>query len=98
MNAQADSKVLYNLSGNYSAFTGTIIAETDGALKTDVSVQIKADGEVLYEISGFDMYEGPAAFEVDVTGKNTLEIVTASEDGTWIYVADDRIAARQAEN
>lgn len=94
MSAQEGSRVLYNLSGNYTAFTGTIIAETDGALETDASVQIKADGETLYEISGFGKYEGPVAFEVDLTGKNTLEIVTASEDRTWIYLTDDQIVAK----
>lgn len=94
LNAQENARALYNLSGNYTTFTGTLTALTEGTLETDASVQIKADGETLYEISGFEMQEGPVAFELDVTGKSTLEIVTSSEDRTWIYLTDDRIAAK----
>ena len=94
LNAQEDARALYNLSGNYTTFTGTLTALTEGTLETDASVQIKADGETLYEISGFEMQEGPVAFELDVTGKSTLEIVTSSEDRTWIYLTDDRIAVK----
>lgn len=94
LNAQENARALYNLSGNYTTFTGTLTALTEGTLETDASVQIKADGETLYEISGFEIQEGPVAFELDVTGKSTLEIVTSSENRTWIYLTDDRIAAK----
>ncbi|SDG57082.1 NPCBM/NEW2 domain-containing protein [Marvinbryantia formatexigens] len=94
MSAQENSSVLYNLARNYTTFTGTITAWTDGATETDALVQIQADGETLYEISGFDISEGPVAFEVDLTGKGTLEIAASSEDRTWIYVTDDELAVK----
>lgn len=92
MNAGRDSRMLFNLSGQYSVFSGVLAPGAGTDRNAQANVVIKADGETVYESGTFSLEGGSVPFELDITGKGTLEIVTEADvDDTWIYVEDDRL-------
>ncbi len=90
MHAGEAAHVRYTLSGQFTAFSGTLTFGEDSRRESVTKVTILADGETIYEADQIRKEDGPVTFEIDVSGKTTLEI-SAEADGedTWIYLADD---------
>lgn len=94
MNAGNNGKVFYNLEGKYTVFEGTITAGEDTKADEYVTIEVRADGEVIQTVSDFGKFSGPITMQADITDKKTLEIVAAAENETWIYLTDDQITLK----
>lgn len=90
-NGGRKSAVLWNLEGSYKDFSGTFVASRDSWTESNaVSVKILADGETVFSAEGFDKYQGYVDFHVDLSGRQTLEIRTSTQEegDIWINLAD----------
>ncbi|WP_394993772.1 NPCBM/NEW2 domain-containing protein, partial [Emticicia sp.] len=89
----ANSTIVYNLSGQYGTFSGSVgrddEADNCGCGTMKLQFIIKADGATLFTSSLLGTTDARQAFSVDVTGKNTLElIVNDGGDNFWGDHAD----------
>ena len=94
LNAGDGAFAMYHLEGAYTVFTGTITASTENTNRNStVRITFYADGEELQTID-FEKASGPAAFELDLTGKQVLEMkADIPEEGqnTAVYLTDDQL-------
>lgn len=86
-NASEAGGGLWKLNGNYTSFAGSWTADRKAyGGETSVGVEILADGESLFREERLDIYQGSIPFEVDVTGKDVLEIRTwCNTEDTDLY-------------
>lgn len=75
----ANSTMVYNLSGQYGTFSGSVGRDDEsdncGCGTMKLQFIIKADGATLFTSSLLGTTDARQAFSVDVTGKNTLELI-----------------------
>lgn len=95
LNADAGGRMLWNLEGRYTSFSGRITAGGKTDLFDSARVKFLLDGEEVYDSGMWASTDGPVDFEVDVTGGSTLEIITESEypeSGQMnVYIMNDRL-------
>lgn len=86
---------MLQLNGEYTAFEATIVT-TPAAYShaTSAGVEILADGTELFRVDDYTVYDGAVDIAVDLTGKNTLEIRTWSNQeypSGYICIVDTAI-------
>lgn len=94
MDVYGESYAVYLLDGEYTEFTGMFTAGDDTEYNDSVRVEVYADDEILFEQSGITVATEPAAFTLDVTGKNRLKIVAYDETERGrgiVYLTDGRL-------
>lgn len=94
--SDSEANSIHNLNGKYSAFEGSIVAETNTDLRDTLTFTIFVDGEVKYTKTGFTKITGKVDFSVDVSGGTLLTIkVTHSKsvNGT-IGIVDAQLKKR----
>ncbi len=89
----ANSRLAYNLGGQYSIFSGSVgrddAADNCGCGTMKLQFEIKADNVVLFSSNLLGTADGKQDFSVNVAGKNNLElIVNDGGDNTWGDHAD----------
>jgi len=89
--------VLYNLNQSAAVFRGTITTKTEWTGREAVfNISIDADGTNIFKLENYRQEDGPVPFEIDVTGKTTLEIrveETAGVNGdhSWLMIVNEQI-------
>lgn len=94
LNACGESRILYNINGEFTTFKGTFTTAVWTRRSAAVDLVVSADGVPVFEKQGYTKEEGPLSFEVDVTGKTTLEITArdTTEGGeAWVYLTNDQL-------
>jgi hypothetical protein len=89
----ANSRLVYNLNGQYSTFSGSVgrddAADNCGCGTMKLQFIIKADGATLFTSNLLGTADGKQAFSVNVAGKNNIElIVNDGGDQPWGDHAD----------
>lgn len=90
----SEAYAMYNLNGRISTFCGTFTTSANASRDARMNIRIYADGELVFETEGYRKEDGPLAFEVDLTGKQTLEIRTEETTGaenTWLCLEEDQL-------
>ncbi len=78
----AESEIIYNLGGNYSAFLSDIGVDDECTNYGSVVFQVWADGTLLYD-SGVMYNSTPTkTVNVDVSGKNELKLIVTNANGS----------------
>ena len=83
--------VRYELKGNYSKFTGNLVASNSTSSDAKLMMSIFADGNEVYTISGFTKQMDAQSIDIDLTGVNVLEFKSRdAKDAydSWFYVTD----------
>ena len=84
------SGAVYELGGRYSQFTGTLTTspETNGDAFFDFAIAL--DGKIEYSISDFHRESKPEEIVLDLTGVQTMQILTSTKCNsyTFLFVAD----------
>ncbi|MBQ5321127.1 MAG: NPCBM/NEW2 domain-containing protein [Oscillospiraceae bacterium] len=71
----------HNLNGQYSNFTGSIVAMPNTSTAGTYSISIYVDGVLKYSKSNFSKTTGKVDFSVDVKGGKTLTIKACMDSG-----------------
>ncbi len=84
------SKAEYDLSGQYSSFTGTLATSGETNSAASFNFAIVLDGQIAYVKQGFTRQSVPEKIVLDLTGAKTMQILTSTNYGayTYVYVAN----------
>ncbi len=84
----ANSRIVYNLGGQYSTFTGSVgrddAADNCSCGTMRLQFIIKADGETKFTSALLTPTHGKESFSVNVTGKSQLELIV-NDGGDNVY-------------
>ena len=89
LDGASNRSIIWNLDGVYTEVSGVLTLGT--AANGTVDVQILADGECVFELEKLNKFDGPQEFAADVTGKQTLELRTVTDETTSsanVYITD----------
>ncbi len=92
LDGSSDAFALWNLDGNYTTFNTVISLGDRTAADAVLTIQIYGDDELLYEYEGFDRTVNAQEISLDVTGKQTLKIMTDAQEDSYngyIYLSDN---------
>lgn len=73
---------VYNLNGQYTTFSGTLVAGTNTSSDASMTLMIYVDDKLVYTKENFTKRSGSVDFSVDVSGATKLSINT-SADYKW---------------
>ena len=91
--------ISYELKGNYSKFTGSLVAATNTSSDAKMMLSIFADGKEVYTISGFTKQMDAQNIDIDLTGVNTLEFKSRDANDVydaWLYITDGVFTAAES--
>lgn len=91
MDVRKNGYIKYDLKGKYDSFTGTLVCSTDTSSNADMSLSIFADGKEVYSITGFTRQQDAQSIDIDLTGVNVVEFMSAEtkdEWDSWFFIAD----------
>jgi hypothetical protein len=89
LGVHADSKLVYNLNGQYSSFTSDIGVDDEVGSNGSVIFQVWTDGTKVYDSGTMNGSSATKTVTVDVTGKSQLWlVVTTSGNGNAFDHAD----------
>lgn len=83
LGVHAVSDVRYNIDGQYSAFTSDIGVDDEVVSNASVVFQVYADGVKLYDSGIMTGSSQTKQVNVNISGKNTLQLVV-TDAGNWI--------------
>lgn len=88
MDASNWAYVVYDLNGQYSSFSGTLVASTGTGRGALMNIAIFVDGNLKWDFSGFTRQNKPEDIMIDLNGAKTFSIKTSNSgeypDG-WIF-------------
>lgn len=98
LDGASNRSIIWNLDGAYTEVSGVFTLGT--AANGTVDIQILADGECIFELEELNKFDGPQAFVADITGKQTLELRTITDETTSsanVYITDAYLKGSKKE-
>ena len=94
--------IIYDLNGKYSQFDANIVCSEDTSSGSSFYVGIFVDGELKYELDGYNKRKDKESLTIDVAGAGQLAIKVADINDKWdgylYFVQSSFTKADQASN
>ena len=91
MDASNFAYVVYELDGQYSSFSGTLVASTDTGREALMNIAVFVDGNLKWDFSGFTKQNKPEDINIDLNGAKTFSIKTFNSGEYsygWVFIID----------
>lgn len=89
MDASNWAYVVYDLNGQYTSFSGTLVASTGTGRGALMNIAIFVDGNLKWDFSGFTKQNKPEDIIIDLNGAKTFSIKTSNSGEYscgWIFL------------
>lgn len=93
MDASNWAYVVYDLDGQYSSFSGTLVASTGTGRGASMNIAIFVDGNLKWDFSEFTKQNKPEDITIDINGARTLSIKTSNSGEYscgWVFFVDSK--------
>jgi len=93
MDASNWAYVVYDLNGQYSSFSGTLVASTDTGRGALMNIAIFVDGILKWDFSEFSKQNKPEDIMIDLSGASTFSVKTSNSGEYsygWIFFIDSK--------
>jgi len=95
MDASNYAYVVYDLNGQYSSFSGRLVASTGTGRGASMNIAIFVDGNPKWDFSGFTKQNKPEDIMIDLNGAKTLSIKTSNSGDYscgWVFFIDSKFS------
>lgn len=93
MDASNWAYVVYDLDGQYSSFSGTLVASTGTGRGASMNIAIFVDGKLKWDFSKFTKQNKPEDITIDLNGARTLSIKTSNSGEYscgWVFFVNSK--------
>jgi len=86
LQVNGSGRITYELKGEYSSFSGKLLATENTGSSSEFDVAIYADGKSVYEYKGFTKQVDEQEISIDLTGVNILQIKIIDNNYSSAYI------------